>query len=190
LAPIPFLPSILWIALAFWIATLVGSSGYLIYRRWRHSGSRIKIDGDSFLFKTFLVAASFVSIFSIGTGVQFLNPNAGIDQFLVIFVLVMWLKYSVTDLKQRLESFVVAKAAEKTDEREVDPIAIAREFVRGRLPHVTITGFFDETTSIDDRGRSKVEGIAGSSTYPLIHEYHVIIAENGQILYDESYVKQ
>jgi hypothetical protein len=74
--------------------------------------------------------------------------------------------------------------------KEPDAIAIAREFVRGRLPHVKILGFWDETTSVDDKGCTKVKGIAGSEGFPLIHEFQVMIAQGGQILFDESYVKQ
>jgi hypothetical protein len=76
------------------------------------------------------------------------------------------------------------------DRKEVDAIALARQFVRGRLPHMKIMGFWDETISVDDEGYTMVKGIAGIEGFPLIHEFQVIIAQGGQILYDKSWVQQ
>jgi hypothetical protein len=106
---ISFVPSLLWTAIGLWLGTVICSYLYMRYVKSKRPFSIIRVDGDSFLVKTFLVASSLISIFSIGTGVQFFNPNAGLDQFFVIFVLVVWLKYALSDLKQKLDSFVVPR---------------------------------------------------------------------------------
>jgi hypothetical protein len=94
---------------------------YMRYVKSRHPNSRIRLDGDSFLVKTFLVASSLISIFSIGTSVQFFNPSAGLDQFFVIFVLVVWLKYALSDLKQKLDNFVVPEKLEEEPQTLIVP---------------------------------------------------------------------
>jgi len=159
------------------------SLGYLLYRKLRHSGSKIKIDGDSFLFKTFLVAASFVSIFSIGTGVQFLNPNAGIDQFLVIFVLVMWLKYSVTDLKQKLDSFLVTEKKEPDKKGSgLDPVVIAQNLVQTRLGETQVKDWYSRAEKKTDY--TEVRGVAAIRVGQF-HFFTVYVRNDGSILWVE-----